>query len=161
MLCKGSSTQNWIEWILFLCVRCPSFQKKRATFYENIMKAMRPQPEYFAVGYFGHGFPSFLRVRIRGGGVTSIILRDVKNWFFLAVTFLREPFIPITINRAVGLAARIGSRILEPWIFYPWLQWCTNPLFPWLCPFKAFEIGSPKLFASCFTQCHAQRREVL
>lgn len=40
------------------------FQKKRATFYENIMKAMRPQPEYFAVGYYGQGFPSFLRVRI-------------------------------------------------------------------------------------------------
>ncbi|KFP74321.1 Dedicator of cytokinesis protein 5, partial [Acanthisitta chloris] len=35
--------------------------KKRATFYENIMKAMRPQPEYFAVGYYGQGFPSFLR----------------------------------------------------------------------------------------------------
>lgn len=45
-------------WCLFL------FQKKRATFYENIMKAMRPQPEYFAVGYYGQGFPSFLRVRI-------------------------------------------------------------------------------------------------
>ncbi|XP_053125035.1 dedicator of cytokinesis protein 5 isoform X1 [Hemicordylus capensis] len=38
--------------------------KKRSTFYENIMKAMRPQPEYFAVGYFGHGFPSFLRNKI-------------------------------------------------------------------------------------------------
>ncbi|XP_054853310.1 dedicator of cytokinesis protein 5 isoform X1 [Eublepharis macularius] len=38
--------------------------KKRATFYENIMKAMRPQPEYFAVGYYGHGFPSFLRNKI-------------------------------------------------------------------------------------------------
>nr|XP_020668233.1 dedicator of cytokinesis protein 5 [Pogona vitticeps] len=38
--------------------------KTRATFYENIMKAMRPQPEYFAVGYFGHGFPSFLRNKI-------------------------------------------------------------------------------------------------
>ncbi|KAH0623152.1 hypothetical protein JD844_031162 [Phrynosoma platyrhinos] len=38
--------------------------KKRAMFYENIMKAMRPQPEYFAVGYFGHGFPSFLRNKI-------------------------------------------------------------------------------------------------
>ncbi|OXB74830.1 UNVERIFIED_CONTAM: hypothetical protein H355_000090 [Colinus virginianus] len=36
-------------------------KKKRATFYENIMKAMRPQPEYFAVGYYGQGFPSFLR----------------------------------------------------------------------------------------------------
>lgn len=43
---------------------CFLFQKKRAAFYENIMKAMRPQPEYFAVGYYGQGFPSFLRVRI-------------------------------------------------------------------------------------------------
>lgn len=41
-----------------------ALQKKRAAFYENIMKAMRPQPEYFAVGYYGQGFPSFLRVRI-------------------------------------------------------------------------------------------------
>ncbi|POI34843.1 hypothetical protein CIB84_001403, partial [Bambusicola thoracicus] len=39
-------------------------KKKRATFYENIMKAMRPQPEYFAVGYYGQGFPSFLRNKI-------------------------------------------------------------------------------------------------
>ncbi|OWK50286.1 Dedicator of cytokinesis protein 5 [Lonchura striata] len=38
--------------------------KKRATFYENIMKAMRPQPEYFAVGYYGQGFPSFLRNKV-------------------------------------------------------------------------------------------------
>uniref|UniRef100_A0A8C8SEJ3 Dedicator of cytokinesis 5 n=1 Tax=Pelusios castaneus TaxID=367368 RepID=A0A8C8SEJ3_9SAUR len=38
--------------------------KKRAKFYENIMKAMRPQPEYFAVGYYGMGFPSFLRNKI-------------------------------------------------------------------------------------------------
>lgn len=38
-------------------------QKKQAKFYENIMHAMRPQPEYFAVGYYGLGFPSFLRVR--------------------------------------------------------------------------------------------------
>ncbi|KAM7391671.1 hypothetical protein PAMP_022339 [Pampus punctatissimus] len=35
--------------------------KKQAEFYENIMHAMRPQPEYFAVGYYGLGFPSFLR----------------------------------------------------------------------------------------------------
>lgn len=38
--------------------------KKRALFYENIIKAMRPQPEYFAVGYYGQGFPSFLRNKI-------------------------------------------------------------------------------------------------
>ncbi|KAM4577944.1 dedicator of cytokinesis protein 5 [Fundulus diaphanus] len=34
---------------------------EQAKFYEKIMHAMRPQPEYFAVGYYGHGFPSFLR----------------------------------------------------------------------------------------------------
>ncbi|XP_066208030.1 dedicator of cytokinesis protein 5 isoform X1 [Saccopteryx leptura] len=38
--------------------------KKQASFYENIIKAMRPQPEYFAVGYYGQGFPSFLRNKI-------------------------------------------------------------------------------------------------
>ncbi|XP_034353486.1 dedicator of cytokinesis protein 5 isoform X1 [Arvicanthis niloticus] len=41
-----------------------SLLKKRALFYENIIKAMRPQPEYFAVGYYGQGFPSFLRNKI-------------------------------------------------------------------------------------------------
>ncbi|XP_062418433.1 dedicator of cytokinesis protein 5 isoform X1 [Pungitius pungitius] len=35
--------------------------KKQAQFYQNIMHAMRPQPEYFAVGYYGLGFPTFLR----------------------------------------------------------------------------------------------------
>uniref|UniRef100_A0A1A8G425 Dedicator of cytokinesis 5 n=1 Tax=Nothobranchius korthausae TaxID=1143690 RepID=A0A1A8G425_9TELE len=35
--------------------------KNQAKFFENIMHAMRPQPEYFAVGYYGLGFPSFLR----------------------------------------------------------------------------------------------------
>uniref|UniRef100_A0A3Q2T550 Dedicator of cytokinesis 5 n=1 Tax=Fundulus heteroclitus TaxID=8078 RepID=A0A3Q2T550_FUNHE len=34
---------------------------EQAKFYEKIMHAMRPQPEYFAVGYYGLGFPSFLR----------------------------------------------------------------------------------------------------
>lgn len=49
------------------------FQKKRATFYENIMKAMRPQPEYFAVGYYGQGFPSFLRVRVVQQSTSGVV----------------------------------------------------------------------------------------
>uniref|UniRef100_A0A8C1PG78 Dedicator of cytokinesis 5 n=1 Tax=Cyprinus carpio TaxID=7962 RepID=A0A8C1PG78_CYPCA len=40
---------------------CFCTQKQQAQYYENIMHAMRPQPEYFAVGYYGQGFPSFLR----------------------------------------------------------------------------------------------------
>lgn len=39
-----------------------SSQKKQAQFYENIVKVIRPKPDYFAVGYYGQGFPSFLRV---------------------------------------------------------------------------------------------------
>uniref|UniRef100_A0A8C6PXR4 Dedicator of cytokinesis 1 n=1 Tax=Nothobranchius furzeri TaxID=105023 RepID=A0A8C6PXR4_NOTFU len=36
-------------------------QRKQAQFYENIVKVIRPKPDYFAVGYYGMGFPSFLR----------------------------------------------------------------------------------------------------
>lgn len=41
-----------------------SLQEKQAKFYENIMKILRPKPDYFAVGYYGQGYPPFLRVRI-------------------------------------------------------------------------------------------------
>uniref|UniRef100_A0A665WMQ9 Dedicator of cytokinesis 1 n=1 Tax=Echeneis naucrates TaxID=173247 RepID=A0A665WMQ9_ECHNA len=37
------------------------FEQKQAQFYENIVKVIRPKPDYFAVGYYGMGFPSFLR----------------------------------------------------------------------------------------------------
>ncbi|XP_075063292.1 dedicator of cytokinesis protein 5 [Mixophyes fleayi] len=37
---------------------------KQAGFYQNIMLSLRLQPEYFAVGYYGQGFPSFLRNKI-------------------------------------------------------------------------------------------------
>uniref|UniRef100_A0A671N157 Dedicator of cytokinesis 1 n=1 Tax=Sinocyclocheilus anshuiensis TaxID=1608454 RepID=A0A671N157_9TELE len=36
-------------------------KRKQAQFYENIVKVIRPKPDYFAVGYYGLGFPSFLR----------------------------------------------------------------------------------------------------
>uniref|UniRef100_A0A4W4HM40 Dedicator of cytokinesis 1 n=1 Tax=Electrophorus electricus TaxID=8005 RepID=A0A4W4HM40_ELEEL len=36
--------------------------RKQAQFYESIVKVIRPKPDYFAVGYYGLGFPSFLRV---------------------------------------------------------------------------------------------------
>uniref|UniRef100_A0A4W6FA30 Dedicator of cytokinesis 1 n=1 Tax=Lates calcarifer TaxID=8187 RepID=A0A4W6FA30_LATCA len=40
---------------------CIPLQRKQAQFYENIVKVIRPKPDYFAVGYYGMGFPSFLR----------------------------------------------------------------------------------------------------
>ncbi|KAI4899910.1 hypothetical protein NFI96_019488, partial [Prochilodus magdalenae] len=38
--------------------------KHQAKFYENIMKILRPKPDYFAVGYYGCGFPQFLRNKV-------------------------------------------------------------------------------------------------
>lgn len=38
-------------------------QQREAGFYEKILKVLRPSPDYFAVGYYGQGFPTFLRVR--------------------------------------------------------------------------------------------------
>lgn len=40
---------------------CP-LQQREAKFYEKILKVLRPSPDYFAVGYYGQGFPTFLRV---------------------------------------------------------------------------------------------------
>ncbi|XP_043919982.1 dedicator of cytokinesis protein 1-like [Protopterus annectens] len=38
--------------------------QQQAQFYENIMKVLRPKSDYFAVGYYGQGFPTFLRNKI-------------------------------------------------------------------------------------------------
>uniref|UniRef100_A0A8C1XHM5 Dedicator of cytokinesis 2 n=1 Tax=Cyprinus carpio TaxID=7962 RepID=A0A8C1XHM5_CYPCA len=39
-------------------------QNQQAKFYESIMKILRPKPDYFAVGYYGCGFPQFLRNKV-------------------------------------------------------------------------------------------------
>lgn len=38
--------------------------KSMASFYEQIMKNVRPTPEYFRVGYYGRGFPQFLQNKV-------------------------------------------------------------------------------------------------
>jgi dedicator of cytokinesis protein 3 len=35
-----------------------------AKFFQNILIQIRPEPEYFRVGFYGNGFPSFVRVSI-------------------------------------------------------------------------------------------------
>ncbi|XP_078264532.1 dedicator of cytokinesis protein 2-like [Rhinoraja longicauda] len=38
--------------------------QRQAKFYENIMQVLRPKPDYFAIGYHGQNFPSFIRDKI-------------------------------------------------------------------------------------------------
>ncbi|XP_048459890.1 dedicator of cytokinesis protein 2-like [Rhincodon typus] len=57
--------------------------KQQATFYENIMKILRPTPDYFAVGYYGRGFPLFLRSMWieRTTFITAYKLPGILRWF--------------------------------------------------------------------------------
>ncbi|CAG9857501.1 unnamed protein product [Phyllotreta striolata] len=44
--------------------RLSDLYKRMAVFYDDIMKKARPEPEYFRVGYYGRGFPMFLRNKV-------------------------------------------------------------------------------------------------
>ncbi|XP_053574538.1 LOW QUALITY PROTEIN: dedicator of cytokinesis protein 2 [Bombina bombina] len=62
LLCKQLSDQYEMEIFDYeLLSQCLTQQ---AQFYENIMKILRPKPDYFAVGYYGQGFPTFLRNKV-------------------------------------------------------------------------------------------------
>lgn len=41
-----------------------SLHARIATFYENIMRQLRPEPEYFRVAYYGRNFPAFLQNKV-------------------------------------------------------------------------------------------------
>ena len=40
-------------------------QEKQAGFYDNIIKVIRGEPEYFKAAFYGLGFPTFLRVSMK------------------------------------------------------------------------------------------------
>ena len=40
----------------------PPVQRREAEFFQKIIGELRVEPEYFMVGYYGKGFPLFLRV---------------------------------------------------------------------------------------------------
>ncbi|BFY99041.1 hypothetical protein BsWGS_02080 [Bradybaena similaris] len=49
---------------LFDYVSLSKILKRQAELYDCIMTQIRPEPEYFRVGYFGGGFPSFLQNKV-------------------------------------------------------------------------------------------------
>ncbi|XP_076148096.1 dedicator of cytokinesis 2 [Alosa pseudoharengus] len=61
-LCKELAEQYEIE--VFDYELLSQSLKQQARFYENIMKILRPKPDYFAVGYYGCGYPLFLRNKV-------------------------------------------------------------------------------------------------
>jgi len=59
----------------------PGLLRKLAGFYESILTEPRFEPEYFRVGFYGKGFPTFIQNKV------IIILGDTKfifaPWHFL------------------------------------------------------------------------------
>ena len=41
---------------------CVFVQRRQAEFFQKIIRELRVEPEFFMVGYYGKGFPLFLRV---------------------------------------------------------------------------------------------------
>ncbi|XP_017782334.1 PREDICTED: dedicator of cytokinesis protein 1 isoform X3 [Nicrophorus vespilloides] len=44
--------------------RLHELHNRMALYYDNIMKQVRPKPEYFRVAYYGYGFPKFLQNKV-------------------------------------------------------------------------------------------------
>ncbi|KAL1439547.1 hypothetical protein MTO96_031973 [Rhipicephalus appendiculatus] len=61
-LCKELA--NVYEGVLFDYEKLSTILRMHAQFLEHILKELRPEPEYFRVGFFGLGFPSFLRNKV-------------------------------------------------------------------------------------------------
>jgi len=60
-LCKEIAIQHENE--TFRYKDLAEILKRQAKLYENITTIVRPEPEYFFVGFYGNGFPSFQRNR--------------------------------------------------------------------------------------------------
>ncbi|GCC34312.1 hypothetical protein chiPu_0012785 [Chiloscyllium punctatum] len=58
-LCKELAEQYEME--VFDYELLSETLQRQAKFYEKIMKVLRPKPDYFAIGYYGQGFPTFIR----------------------------------------------------------------------------------------------------
>ncbi|XP_068800108.1 dedicator of cytokinesis protein 2-like isoform X2 [Struthio camelus] len=61
-LCKELAEQYESE--IFDYEMLSDILQREAKFYEKILKVLRPSPDYFAVGYYGQGFPTFLRNKV-------------------------------------------------------------------------------------------------
>lgn len=61
-LCKELA--NFYETKLYDYNKLSDVLTTEAKFFQNILTQIRPEPEYFRVGFFGKGFPLFVRVRL-------------------------------------------------------------------------------------------------
>lgn len=59
-LCKELA--DLYEKTLFDYAKLSNILKTQAKFFDNILTQLRPEPEYFRVGFYGCGFPMFVRV---------------------------------------------------------------------------------------------------
>lgn len=57
--------RNWLLYFISQTFFFLHLQEKQAGFYDNIIKVIRGEPEYFKAAFYGLGFPTFLRVSMK------------------------------------------------------------------------------------------------
>ncbi|XP_050543349.1 dedicator of cytokinesis protein 1 isoform X2 [Daktulosphaira vitifoliae] len=85
-------------------IQLSSLLHRMSNFYDNIIKQLRPEPEYFRVAYYGKGFPSFLQ--------NKIYVYRGKEYEFLSdfSTRIRHLFPNATLMQTLS---KPGSDIME------------------------------------------------
>jgi dedicator of cytokinesis protein 3 len=61
-LCKELA--ELYEYRLFDYSKLSHILNTQAKFFDNILMVLRPEPEYFRVGFYGLSFPLFVRVNV-------------------------------------------------------------------------------------------------
>lgn len=69
---------------LFDYAKLSQILRTQAKFFDNILTQLRPEPEYFRVGFYGLSFPLFVRVRC-----SFMFCKAFKTVFYVVVGFLR------------------------------------------------------------------------
>jgi hypothetical protein len=73
---------------LFDYAKLSQILRTQARFFDNILTQLRPEPEYFRVGFYGLSFPLFVRVRCsfmfcKAFKIMFVILPTIRPLFFL------------------------------------------------------------------------------
>jgi len=110
-ICLCKELAELYENRLFDYTKLSQILTSEAKFFDNILTQLRPEPEYFRVGFFGRGFPLFVRVRF----FTALIL-DAYNaalYFYLYCNLYL-------------ILTRTKNSSTEDWNMKDWLHSCKE-----------------------------------
>jgi len=130
-VCKELVTQCEEE--IFDYKQLSSLLKRMSQFYDNIMKQIRPEPEYFRVAYYGRGFPAFLQNKVH---VQLKYIHDSFkkscDWSHILKGRHRSSCLQNSVLNSFNAFANIWTVVWNmSWSYHVWsAEQSSNPLEP-------------------------------